>query len=255
MIQFKYLETKITRLNAYSILISGIILCLAYFSNACQSRKHDLKSEEKHSLTIICDSTFDENLFYDLYLYTKLDTIKTQKIKFDSLKYTFTFHWDSLKTGDYHFELISVFQQKNKVVFKLNNDTTIQLKNKFRHELINVIPIATTLKSDTISFAFQTNGCSYGISIYTLIKNNGNYRIKSLMNQYMGKPLVKDVSPEIIKDLYETQIACRNHKSNIHYSTRSYQFMVLTDNKVFYFDDKYFGSEKLFDPIRRKYLN
>ena len=247
------IEINLDKLNMYSILKYGIFICFAYFFSACQSRNHNLNSDKTYSLTIVCDSSFNRNLLYDSYLFTKDDTIKIQKNKYDSLTKITTFKWDSLRKEEYHFEIISVFQQKSKASFKLNCDTTIRIRNNFKYELNNIIPKSTLLKSDTICFAFQTTGCSYGIAIYTLTKNNGKYRLKG--SKRRGRdPIDKDVLPEIINDLYQIQISCRNQKLHEYGSTRAYQFMLLSDKKVFYFDDMYSGESQLFSRFEEKYI-
>jgi len=247
------LEINLGKLKKYFILKYGIIICVVCFFAACQSRNHNLNSDKTYTLTIVCDSSFNRNLLYDFYLFTKDDTIKIQKIKYDSLNKITTFKWDSLRNEEYHFEIISVFQQKSKVSFILNRDTTIRIRNNFKYELNNIISKATLLKSDTICFAFQTTGCSYGIAIYTLTKNNGKYRLKGSKRRGWD-PIDKDVLPEIINDLYQIQISCRNHKLHEYGSTRAYQFMLLSDKKVFYFDDMYSGDDQLYSIFKDKYI-
>lgn len=245
---------KIIRLISELKLKYVLIICISYFLFACQNRNNNLDSHETCTLTIICDSTFNQNLFYDSNLFTKDDTIRIQKIKFDTLNKTITYKWTNLKKEQYHFENFSVFQQKNMVSFYLNRDTTLRIRNKFKHKLIKIIPKASLLKSDTIYFAFQTCGCSYGIFIYSLTKNNGKYRLKSANIHYGGSPIDKEVSAEIINDLFKIQRYCRNHKFHSYISTRAYQFMLLSNNKVFYFDDKYSADVELFYRFRMKYI-
>jgi len=247
------IKVNLDILNKYSILKYGIFICITYFFSACQSRNHNLNSDKTYSLTIVCDSSFNRNLLYDSYLFTKDDTIKIQKIKYDSLTKITTFKWDSLRKEDYHFEIISVFQQKSKASFRLNRDTTIRIRNNFKYELNDIIPKGILLKSDSICFAFQTTGCSYGIAIYTLTKNNGKYRLKGSKRRGCD-PIDKDVLPEIVNDLYKIQTSCRNHKLHEYGSTRAYQFMLLSDKKVFYFDDRYSGDSQLFSRFQEKYI-
>jgi len=63
------------------------------------------------------------------------------------------------------------------------------------------------------------------------------------------------VSPEIIDYLNQTQIFCRNHKFHGYSSTRAYQFMLLADKKVFYFDDKYSGDFESLSEFEEKYIH
>lgn len=247
------IEINLGRLNKYSILKYGIVIYIVCFFSACQSRNHNLDSEKTYSLTIVCDSSFNYKLLYDSYLFTKNDTIKTQKLKYDSLTKMTTFKWDSLRKEKYNFEVISVFQQKNKASFRLNCDTTIKIINKYKFELKDIISKKTLLKSDTIIFAFQTTGCSYNIGIYNLTRSNGKYRLKGSKKRGLDT-IDKEVSPEIIDDLNQTQISCLNHKFHGGRSTRAYQFMLLSDNKVFYFDDKYSGDFKSFSRFEDKYI-
>ena len=248
------IEINLGRLNKYSILKYGIVICIVCFFSACQSRNQNLDSEKTYSLTIVCDSSFNYKLLYDSYLFTKNDTIKIQKLKYDSLTKMTTFKWDSLRKEEYNFEVISVFQQKNKASFILNCDTTIEITNKYKSELKDFIPKKTLLKSDTIIFSFQTTGCSYNIGIYELTRNNGKYRLKESKKHGLDA-IDKEVSPEIIDYLNQTQISCRNHKFRGYRSTRAYQFMLLADKKVFYFDDKYSGDFESLSEFEEKYIH
>ena len=246
-------EINLDKLRKCFVLKYGIVICVVCFFAACRSRNHNLNTKEKYSLTIVCDSSFNKDLFYEFYLITRDDSIRMEKIKYDSLTKTTTLKWDSLRKEEYHFEIISVFQQKSKASFKLNCDTTIRIRNNFKYELNNIISKATLLKSDTVCFTFQTTGCSYGIAIYTLTKNNGKYRLKGSKRRGCD-PIDKDVLPEIVNDLYKIQTSCRNHKLHEYGSTRAYQFMLLSDKKVFYFDDRYSGDSQLFSRFQEKYI-
>lgn len=246
-------EIKSNKSKRYFVLKYAIILYAVCSFTACKSRNDNVKIDKTCALTIVCDSSYNQDLFYDFHLYTKDDTIRIQKIKHDSLRKRITLRWDSLKKDEYQFEIISVFQQKNRVSFNLNRDTTIQIRNKFTHEITNQIPKVDLLKSDTICFAFQTCGCSYGIATYMLTRNNGQYRLTG--SKWRGWDSInKIVSPEIIQDLNQIQLSCLNQKLHKYRATRAYQFMLLSHKKVFYFDDMYSGDTEQFGRFKEKYI-
>lgn len=246
-------EINLEKLRKFFVLKCGIIICVVCFFAACQSRNHDSKVGKINSLTIICDSSINRNLLYDFNLISNDDTIKTHNIKYDSIAKTTTLKWDSLKNNDYEFEVISVFQQKTKTSFSLRGDTTIRIFNSYKYEFRNVITKETLLKSDTIIIVFQSQGCSFNFESYTLTKNNERYRLKG-SERHGWNPIDKIVLPEIIGDLNQIQVSCRNHKLHEYGSTRSLQFMLLADKKVFYFDDTYSGDSQLFSEFKEKYI-
>src|ERR1035437_7544104 len=127
-------EINLDKLRKCFVLKYGIVICVVCFFAACQSRNHNLNTKEKYSMTIVCDSSFNKDLLYEFYLITRDDTIRMEKIKYDSLTKTTTLKWDSLRKEEYHFEVISVFRQKTETSFSLNSDTTIKISNKYKSE-------------------------------------------------------------------------------------------------------------------------
>lgn len=246
-------EINLDKLKKCFVLKYGIVICVVCFFAACQSRNHDSKVGKTNSLTIICDSSINRNLFYDFNLISNDDTIKTHSIKYDSIAKTTTLKWDSLKNNDYRFEVISVFQQKNKTSFTLRRDTAIRIFDNYKYEFRNVINKETLLKSDTIIIVFQSQGCSYNFESYKLTRDNEKYRLKGSKRNGRN-PIDKIVLPEIIGDLNQIQVSCRNHKLHEYSSTRSLQFMLLADKKVFYFDDMYSSDSQLFSGFKEKYI-
>lgn len=244
---------NLEKLTKYFVLKYGSIICILCFFAACQSRNHDSKVSKTNSLTIICDSSISRNLFYDFNLISTDDTLKTHNIKYDSIAKTTTLKWDSLRNNDYRFEVISVFQQKTKTSFTLRGDTTIRIFDNYKYEFRNVITKENLLKSDTIIIVFQSRGCSFNFESYTLTKNNDKYRLKG-SERNGWNPIDKTVLPKIIDDLNQIQVSCRNDKLHEYGSTRSRQFMLLADKKVFYFDDMYSGDSQLFSGFKEKYI-
>ena len=238
------------------ILRIGILVCFIHIFFACRNQNKN----ETSSLTIVCDSSFYNKIYWNGYLISSKDTLTLnhKNTKFDTLTNIVTIKWDSLMNGVYHFETVSAFQQKNSTTITLQHDTIIHISNGYKYEFVNSISKEELLRADTVAFAFQAHGCSFRIQGYTLIHNGDKYRLKGSIfriHEATGFNLIdKNVSSEIVNDLYKIQTRCQEFPLHQRWCTMSYQFMLLSQGKVFYFDDEYSVSSDIYDSFFDKYI-
>jgi len=227
-----------------------IIVCLIV---SCDFSRKSLKSKDRFSLTIVLDSRNRYKAYYGkMYLVTGNDSLEYDSVMWNKNKDELTYKWDSLKSGEYQFKIKTIYHHPKDVSISLKTDTIIKIQNDFSFQFVNSIPKNVLLQVDTIDFAFESNGCSFTIDKYLLVRDSGKYRLIRSKN-YRYDSINKVVKPEIIDDLYEMQLKCKKYNIDRPRSTRSYQFIMIAGQKAFYFNDNYSVGSIFFETFVDKY--
>lgn len=224
-------------------LIVLVIILSGIFFAACNPPNNAIK-KKYFNLTVICDSSFRYDLFSAVNLANTADTLKFNKIDYNSTSKTTKFFWDSIKAGEYMVHVKSIFSHEQIKQFTLTKNTTLKLSNNIEFKTVHFIPVKDLTNADTIEFAYRGNGCSFHFENYMLVKNNSDYTLTGTYKNN-GTPvhISKKVSPTIISDLFTLQRksvkyvdeALRNNSGGC---TMRYEFYLLAGKDLFLCDDQ-----------------
>ena len=226
-----------------TILIFIIVLLFSCENKSKKSKEVDLQT---FNLTIINEKSNIPNIVLSHKLAPgNIDS--TLNWSYDSINKRYFKEFKNLPRGKYIYETQSIFTKKLQVPIFLNKNKTIIAKNNFDIELVDAISHTELLNADTIEVIFDMNGCYTGYTDKTLFiknKKTNNYRlIHSNNRNYYDSLTPIDFNAEIkiesIEKLFQTQqqyILKRKElakKGSIIWSTNSYDFYILANNKLF----------------------
>jgi len=230
-----------------------LIFSINYLLISCDFNKKAVDRDRTCSLTIVIDSSINSNSYYGfMYLVMGSDSIDYDTLIWDKKLKEQTYKWDSLKIGNYQCRLKSVYHHPRVVAITLKADTIIKIHNNFTYKFVNLIPQKNLFQTDTIDFAFESNGCYFTIRKYQLIKLDNQYTL-TRNSEYGRDSIRKVVSSDIIKDLYDMQKVCRNNKNKTPRGFRTFQYILIAGQKAFYYDDNYTMGPSYYEPFLNKY--
>ena len=228
-----------------------LIICLII---SCDFNGKPSDKNKLFSLKIVMDSSMNSLSYYgQSILEMGNDTIFHYTQKWNRDKNELIFKWDSLKSGEFQFNIKTVYHHPRIVRFSLKSDTVITIQHNFPYQSVYLIPKKDLLNSDTIDFAFNSYGCCVYIRRYQLIKLKKKYRFIKIP-EYGCDSISSLVSSEVIEDLYRLQKLCRKNKNKTVTGFYTHNFILIAGKKAFLFDDKY-SMESFYYAFLEKYDN
>ena len=226
----------------YEISIITIFLTVVISCNKLHKEVHTC------NLTVICDSTFNEHIYENVYLISDSDTIYVKGENYRQGKKGIKIKLDCIPSKEYILCLENMFRVVQSQKVNLMNDTVISISNRHRYENIKIIPIADLVNADTIKFIYSYSGCFSHIEAFNLIKKDSYYLFEPVRIQY-GNRLMrtqyvsKTVSNKIVKGLFDLEVHSRKYMKSVKNKKTPWQmsreeYYILVNNKIFMFDDE-----------------
>lgn len=226
-----------------SILIFPLLLFLSCENNSTKSKQVDLQT---FNLTIINEQSTIPNITLSHKL-TPGNIDSTLNWSYDSINKRYFKEFKNLPRGKYIYETQSIFSKKLQIPIFLNKNKTIIAKNNFDFELVDEISEAELLNSDTIEVIFEMKGCFAGYTDKTILIKNRKTKIYNVIHSndrnsyesFILNNFKTEVSNESIIKLFQTQeeyiLKSKELAKNgsIIWSTNSYDFYILANNKLF----------------------
>ena len=240
--------------------ISTIIILLMLFIS-CQKQPKEVQT---YNLTVICDSTFNQQTFENIYLVSGKDTLYAKTKNYKQVKNELKIKLDSIPGKQYVLILSDLFHHVQSQKLNLKHDTVIRISNRHKYESVQIIPLSELEKSDTIEFIYSHSGCSSRIESFKLLPKGSVYLVEPVKLRFgnhilFNRYLPKTVSKGIVKGLFDLQVQSRRYmksfgKSETPWSTSRVEYYILAHNKLFKFDDKNRCCEE-YDKFRKKFLD
>ena len=225
----------------YEISIITIFLTVVISCNKLPKEVHTC------NLTIICDSTFNENIYENVYLISGSDTIYVKGKNYRQGKKGIKIKLDSIPSKEYILCLENMFREVQSQKVNLMNDTVISISNRHGYENINIIPLADLENADTIKFIYSSSGCFSHVESFNLIKKDSFYLFEPITIQF-GNRLMrtryvsKTFSNKIVRGLFDLEVDSRKYMISIRnktpWQTSRVEYYILVNNKIFMFDDE-----------------
>jgi len=224
------------------IVILVIILSGLFFT--AFNRQNNAVNNKYCNLTIVCDSSFRYDLFSAVFLTNTDGTLKFKKMDHNSALGITYFQWDSIKVGEYNFQMQSIFSYKQNEQFTLTKDTTLIFSNNIQYKTVDFITLKDLTKVDSLEFAYRSTGCSFHFENYLLVRDKLVYSLTGIYKNN-GTPIIinKKISPLIVKSLFTLQMKSSKYvkKALINDSggsTMRHELYLLAGRKLFLCDDK-----------------
>jgi len=235
-------------LNLFNLNRIFVLSIITIFLTALISCNKQPEAVHYCTLTINCDSTFNEHIYENVYLISDNDTIYVNGKNYRQKKTGIKIKLDSIPSKEYVLCLSDIFRNLQSQKLNLKNDTVIKITNLHRYENCKIIPLADLRKADTIKLFYSYSGCFSHIESFNLIKKNRNYLVEPKRFQFGNRLMYtryvsKTVSNKIVKGLYDLQMKSRNYMVSVKNKKTPWQmsrqeYYILVNNKIFMFDDK-----------------
>jgi len=215
------------------------------------------------NLTVICDSTFNEHIYENVYLISNSDTIYVKGENYRQGKTGIEIKLDSIPLKEYILCLENMFREVQSQKVNLMNDTVISISNRHRYENIKIIPLADLEIADTIKFIYSLSGCFSHVESFNLIKKDSYYlfepkRIQSGKRLMHTRYFLKTVSNKIVNGLFDLELNSRKYMISIWnkapWQTNRVEYYILVNNRLFMFDDENRCCEE-YNKFENKYIN
>jgi hypothetical protein len=200
------------------------------------------------NLTIICDSTFNEHIYENVYLISDNDTIYVNGKNYKRGKMGIIIKFDSVPSKKYVLYFSNIFRDMQSQKLNLMNDTVISISNRHRYENMKIIPLAELLNADTIKLFYSYSGCYSHVESFNFISKNNIYLFEPTRFRF-GKRLLytrfisKTVPEKIVNGLFDLQVKSRKYMALVRnkktpWKMSRVEYYILANNKVFMFDDE-----------------
>jgi len=225
----------------YEISIIFIVLTVIISYNKLPKEGHTC------NLTVICDSTFNEHIYENVYLISNSDTIYVKGRNYRQGKKGIKIKLDSLPSKEYILCLENMFREVQSQKVNLMNDTVISISNRHRYENIKIIPLADLENADTIKFIYSLSGCISHVESFNLIRKDSYYlfepiRIQSGNRLMLTRYVSKTVSNKIVNGLFDLELNSRKYMISIRnktpWQTNRVEYYILVNKRIFMFDDE-----------------
>jgi hypothetical protein len=241
-------------INIAVIFFIGIV-CLS-----CQSKKYC-------DLTITLSSKMDYCAIDSAFLFNGDDHYRGT-CSYDSATNGLICHWDSLESGNYGFQIQTIFCKVQNFPIDLEKDTNIRINGDLEFHKTELIERNELNRADTIEFVYTSDGCFHCYlekSILIRNKSRNCYYLTTVSNEGVAGDesivVEKKIPPNVIDSLFQLELDSKTKfdlmlKDGIYKSsTTTNRFYLLADNKLFYFSDQGIQDWDFYSPLKRIYFH